>query len=226
MKQAVLDLVGSYENRISMVEELTTTAYQATVACDESLAELEKERERLKTSLRETLVKNCSLRRRDFNSLMERALADYRGKRKEIEEERNRVREKLMEYLHEQKGLAASVRQRLVEFAQETKHSDDLEATIGDLKAVHQDRGEEVFALLRNFRFDLELFQNEQEEINRRLKRLLDRRESLRVEDLKQLEAAKARQYRKAERELRREDVERLLAHFKQQRQSNIRHWR
>jgi hypothetical protein len=226
MKEAVLDLVGSYENRISMVEELTTTAYQATVASDEGLVELEKERESLKTSLRETLVKNCSLRRKDFNSLMERVLAGYMVKRKQIEEERNRVREKLKEYLDEQRGLAAAVRARLVEFTQETKRSDSLEAIVGDLKAVYQDKGEQVFASLRNFQLRLELFQNEQEEINCRLKRLLDRRESLRLEDLKELEAAKARQYRKAERELRREDVERLLTHFKQQRQTNIHHRR
>jgi hypothetical protein len=226
MKEAVLDLVTSYENRISMVEELTTTAYQATVATDESLAELEKEREGLKASLRETLARNCSLRRKDFDSLMEGVLADYMTKRREIEEERNLVREKLQEYLHEQKELAASVRQRLAEFAQDREHNDALQAMVSDLKAVYHDRGQQVFALLRGFRSRLELFQNEQEEINRKLKRLLDRRESLRVEDLKQLEASKARQYRKAERELRREDVERLLAHFKQQRESNIRHWR
>lgn len=226
MKETVLDLVASYENRISMVEELITTAYQATAASHESLAELDKERERLKISLRETLVGNCSLRRKDFDNLMERVVADSRGKKKEIEEERNRVREKLKEYLDEQKGLATSLRERLVEFTQEKKHKDSLEAIIGDLKAVYQDKGEQVFALLRNLQLHLELFQNEEEEINRKLQRLADRGKSLRIEDLRQLEAAKARQDRKAERELRREDVERLLAHFKQQHQSNIRHGR
>jgi len=37
------------------------------------------------------------------------------------------------------------------------------------------------------------------------------------------LEAVKAREGRKAERELRRQDVERLLTHFKQQRQESSR---
>jgi hypothetical protein len=47
----------------------------------------------------------------------------------------------------------------------------------------------------------------------------VERGESLKLEDLRQLEAAKAGQERRAEKELRQEDVERLLAHFKEQRQ-------
>jgi len=116
MESLVLDLINSYENRISMVESLITTAYQAAAASDESLTELDKERERLKTRLRETLVQNCSLRRKDFNSLIERVLADSEGKKKEIEEEQRRVREKLKEYLDEQKGLAASLKAQLAKF--------------------------------------------------------------------------------------------------------------
>jgi len=47
----------------------------------------------------------------------------------------------------------------------------------------------------------------------------VERGESLRLEDLRQLEAAEAGQERRAERELRRQEVERLLAHFKERRQ-------
>jgi len=224
MESLVLDLINSYENRISMVESLITTAYQAAAASDESLTELDKERERLKTRLRETLVQNCSLRRKDFNSLIERVLADSEGKKKEIEEEQRRVREKLKEYLDEQKGLAASLKAQLAKFIQETADKESLEAIITDFKSAYQDKGEQVFALLRNFQRHLEVFQREQEEINHTLQRLVDRGESLRIEDLRQLEAVKACQDRKAERELRREDVERLLAHFRHQPQTKSRH--
>ena len=224
MESLVLDLINSYENRISMVESLITTAYQAAAASDESLTELDKERERLKTRLRETLVQNCSLRRKDFNSLIERVLADSEGKKKEIEEEQRRVREKLKEYLDEQKGLAASLKAQLAKFIQETADKESLEAIITDFKSAYQDKGEQVFALLRNFQWHLEVFQREQEEINHTLQRLVDRGESLRIEDLRQLEAVKACQDRKAERELRREDVERLLAHFRHQPQTKSRH--
>jgi len=50
------------------------------------------------------------------------------------------------------------------------------------------------------------------------LQRLVDRGEGLKLEDLRHLDAAKAKDERKIVRELRREDVDRLLAHFKQRR--------
>ena len=221
MESLVLDLVTSYENRISTVEELFTTAYQATVASNGSLAELDKARGKLKIRLRETLVKNCSLRRKDFNDLMEKVFSDSERKRREIEEEEQLVREKLKEHLNEQKELATSLREQLVEFMGEKVDKDSLEAVIANLKATCQDKGQQVFVLLRNFQLHLEVLRKEQEEINCKLQRLADRGESLRMEDLRQLEASKARQDRKAERELRREDIERLLAHFKRQRQTD-----
>ena len=65
---------------------------------------------------------------------------------------------------------------------------------------------------------------NEQREVNGELQRLVDIGESLRLEDLRCLEIARARQDRKMDRELRREDIESLLTHFRQQRQVNRRH--
>jgi len=155
---------------------------------------------------------------------MEGVLADSEGKKKEIEEEQRRVREKLKEYLDEQKELAASLREQLVKFTQENGDKDSLGAIISDFKSAYQDKGEQVFALLRNFRLHLEVFRREQEEINHKLQRLVDRGQALRIEDLRQIETAKARQDRKVEGELRREDVERLLAHFRQERQRSSHH--
>ncbi len=221
MKETILELVSSYENRVSMLEELVTSAYEAVAAYDGSPDGLEKDRERLETSLQETLAKNCCLRKKDFNSLIERVFSDSERKKKEIEEEQKLAREKLKEYLDEQKGLATSLRERLVEFVGEKANEDSLEAAIGDIRAVRQAKGEQILALLRNFQSHLEIFQREQKEINHKLQKLVERGETLRLEDLRQLEAGKARQDRKAERELRREDIERLLTHFRQQRRRN-----
>jgi hypothetical protein len=226
MKELVVDLISSYENRISAVDELLTTAYQGTLTLDASLAELDKERERLSGCLRETLVRNCSLRRKDFKNLMEKVLSDSDGRRKEIEEEQKQVREKLKEYLNEQKELASSLRERLLHFMQDMADKDSLGAITSDFKTAYQEKGAQVLTLLRNFQLHLETLRREQEEINYKLQGLVDRAESLRTEDLRQLEATKARQERKAERELRREDVERLLLHFKQQRHGGSRYGR
>jgi len=216
--EPVLELITSYENRIATVEELMTTAYQATVTSGGSFDILDEERERLKTGLQKTLARNCSLRKKDFNRLLERVLSDSNKHREAIEQERSRVREKVKEYLDEQKQLANSLRQQIVELAKDKTDKSSLDTIISNIKTTYEDRGQRLFAMLREFQLRLEAYQKEQEEINHKLQRLMERGESLSLEDLRQLEAAKAHQERKADRELRREEVDRLLSHFTQQR--------
>jgi hypothetical protein len=223
MKELVLDLVTSYESRIAMVEELVSGGYYATATLDASLAEMVNKRARLKSSLQEILVRNCSLRRKDFNLLMERITSESETKKRELEEERKRVKEEVDAYLDEQKELVTSLRQQLVDFSVEEEGKEALEATIARIRTAYQDKGQQVFALLHEFQSRLGSFRMEQEEMNHKLQRLVERGEFLRLEDLRQLEAVKAGQERRVERELRRHEVERLLAHFKEQRQGNNR---
>ena len=222
--EPVLDLITSYESRIASVEELMTTVYQATVTSDGNFDILDEERERLKAGLQKTLAKNCSLRRKDFNHLVEAVLSDSNKTRGAIEEERSRVREKVKEYLNDQKQLANNLRQQLVELAREKTDKNGLDTVMGNIRAMYEDKGQQLLAMLRDFQLHLEAFRREHEEINRKLQRLADRGESLSLEDLRQLEATKACQDRKANRELRREEVDRLLARFGQQRQESRRH--
>ena len=84
MMELVLDLITSYESRISTVEELIATAYDSTVDSERSFGVLDEERERLKAGLQQTLAKNCSLRRKDFNHLMQRVLSQSEEKRRAI----------------------------------------------------------------------------------------------------------------------------------------------
>ena len=222
--EPVLELITSYESRIATVEELMTTAYQATETSGGSFDILDKERERLKTGLQKTLARNCSLRKKDFNCLLEQLLSDSNKNRVAIQEEQNRVREKVKEYLDEQKQLSNSLRQQLVELAQEKTAKGSLDAVIGNIRAMYENKGQPLFALLRDFQQRLKDFQREQEEINCKLQRLVDRGESLSLEDVRQLEAAEALQKRATDRELRREEVDRLLSHFRQQRQESRSH--
>jgi predicted Zn-dependent peptidase len=217
MKDAVLELITSYENTISSVEGLIAAGYSAT-ASNGGLDELEEERGKLTKNLQETLARNCSLRRTDFNSLMERMLSTSEQKKIEIENERRLAGDMLRAFLEEQKELTASARERLTQFTQEGGNRHSLEEIIGELKAATQEKGERVFAQLRCFQWRLDVFRREQEEINRNLQRLLDRGTFLKFEDIRHFEAASDRQKRKACTEMRREDVERLLARYSQQR--------
>lgn len=219
MKELVLDLVAACENRVTMIEELVTGAHYATATVDVSLAQIVDERVRLEASLQDLLAKNCSLRRKDFNLLMERILAETEKRKRELEEERRLVSDELKGYLDEQKQLVTSLRQQLIDFSIEKGGKEALETTIARIKASYQQEGQQVFSLLRGFQLRLKAFQRNQEEMNHVLERLVERGESLRLEDLRQLEAARAGQERRSERELRRQEVEKLLAHFKEQRQ-------
>jgi hypothetical protein len=216
--EPVLELITSYENRISNVEELMTKAYDATVTSDGSFDILDEEREKLKTGLQNTLARNCSLRKKDFNLLIENVLYASNRNREAIERERDRVRETVREYLNEQKRLANCLRQQIVELAGDTMDKDCLDKIMGKIKATYEDRGQRLFTMLREFQLRIEAYQKEQQEINRTLQKLVDRGQALRLEDLRRLDGAKADQDRKIDRELRREEVDRLLAHFKQRR--------
>jgi len=215
--EPVLELITSYENRISSVEELMTNAYHATVTSG-SFDILDQEREKLTAGLQNALSRNCSLRKKDFNRLIEYVLADSNRKREAIEKERDHVRETVQEYLNEQKHLANCLRQRITELTGNGIDQDCLDKIIDNIKATYEDRGQRLFATLKEFQIRLEAYQKEQEQINRMLQRLVDRGEGLKLEDLRHLDAAKAKDERKIVRELRREDVDRLLAHFKQRR--------
>jgi len=214
----IMNLIDSYEIRISMVEGLITAVYHSAVIFKESLDKFSGERETLKNSLQETLAKSCSLRKKDFNFLIEKILADSEREKKEIEEEQKQVGEGLEEYLKEQKRLATSLRENLTRVIQGEKDGESLEQIINEIKATYQNKGEKIFGLLRSFQLHLETFQKGQKEINHKLQQLVDRGESLKIKDLRAIEAAKSRQERESERELRREEVKHLLSHFKQER--------
>jgi len=223
MNGLVLELISSYEKRLALMEELIANACYVRAASDAGLAELQNERGSLKTSLRELLANNCSLRRKDFDGLLEKILADSERTGEEIEEEQKRVREGLKGYLKEQKRLAAYLRAQLEKLAQGEAEWDGLAAAVAGLKAACQDRGDQVLSMLRSFQLRLEAFRKEEEGINRTLERLVEKGESLVTEDLRQLEAAKARQERTVERRLRQDEVQRLLAHFRRERREGDR---
>ena len=214
----IIELINSYESRIATVEELMTKAYQATVAPQGSLDLLDEKREQLKADLQKNMAGHCSLSKKDFDGLLERVLAGSNQKREAIDNERRRVREQVMKYLNEHKQLADYLRRRLAGPAGENTDNVTLNTMIAIIRTRYEDTGQRLFAALSEFQSHLEAFRREQAEINTRMQRLADRGESLTVEDLRQLEAAPAELEMKADRGPRREEVDRLLANFRQQR--------
>jgi len=216
MKNAILDLMNSYEKIISVLQNFT--AFDDIIGCDENIVSVDKEREKSENRLQEILAKNCSLRKKDFNSMMEKILWDVENKEEEIQRKQKQIRGMLRNYLDEQRKLATVLKERLTQFIQGKSNEDGFKTVLMNIKTLQENKGQQVLSRLQDFKFDLELFRKEQEVVNRKLQRLIDRGKSLRIEDLRRLECTKARERREAERRILREDVERLLCHFKQQR--------
>ncbi len=224
MKDLVLELAASYENRISTIQELIASSYEMASAFEQEGDALDKERAKLRTSLQNILARNCSLRRKDFNGIIERVISDCEMRRQEIEEERWQVGQELKQYLDEQKALAVSLQQKLSAGTEAQQGMCGIETIVEGIKAAYQGKVERLFGLLHSFRLRLEGFQQEQKEINEKLQRLVERGELLKLEDLRQLESARKRDERKAERETLREEVSILLRQFRYERQGYSRH--
>jgi hypothetical protein len=164
MKDLVLDLINSYEHRVVAVENLITSDYEATADSGDGLSQAYETEQKLKADLRETLVRNRSLRRKDFDAFTSKVFDEVEAKRTKIEEERKLVREGLKAYLRRQKELVTSLKEQLTKLSLEGSSNDNLEAILSDIKTSQKEEGEQTFALLRGFQFRLKTFHQELEQ--------------------------------------------------------------
>jgi hypothetical protein len=219
MKDLVVDLINSYENRVVTVESLINSAYDTAVDSDEGLTQAYDTAHKLRDDLRETLVRNCSLRRKDFDVFANQVFSSIDKKKMDIENERKLIREILKAYLGRQRNLVVALKEQLAKFSQDGSNKANLELLLEDIKTSQKEEGEQTFSLLRDIQFRLKNFRLELADLNNNLQRVLERGELLKLEDFRQLQSNMAQDRRKAERKERKEDVERLLAHFGRERQ-------
>jgi len=222
MKDLVLDLINSYENRVVTVESLINSAFETAVDSDEGLSQAYNTTQKLRMDLRETLVRNCSLRRKDFDACTSMVFSRIDKKKMDIENERKQIRGILKAYLGKQKELVIALKEQLAKFSLGSSSKDSLELLLSDIKTSQKEEGERTFSLLRDIQFRLNTFRIELADLNSNLQRILERGELLKLDDFRQLQSTMAQKRRKAERKERKEDVERLLAHFSRNRQEII----
>ena len=218
MKELVLDIINSYEHRVVTVENLINNAYEAAVDTDEGLSLAYNTAQKLRDDLRETLVRNCSLRRKDFDAFTSIVFNNIDKKKTDIENERKLVREILKTYLDKQKKLVTALKEQLTGFGQEGNDKASLELLLINIKESQKEEGEQTFSLLRDIQLRLNTFRKELADLNSNFQRILDRGELLKMEDLRQFRANLALERRKAERKERKDDIGRLLEQFNQER--------
>jgi molecular chaperone DnaK (HSP70) len=176
MKNIVDHIVSSYEARIQSIESLFDTTHHILRSFQNSFFDMKKERETINAELRENLAKNESLRKKDFDHMMEDILSAQEGREKE-------VRNLLNHYLNEQKQMAQDLRENLKEFKDslskgEVQRVKDFQEMIKQILAKQDERKEEVT-------FRLKKFKKEQVVLSSRLKDLLAKGNELQIRDFK-----------------------------------------
>lgn len=162
MASLARQVIASYEARVSSVEQIIEATH-------EMLEAFRSQREAMRTRLREALARAASLRRRDFDAMMQGILA-----RQEAREQA--IKETMRDYLREQRALAAALREALARG--EADRVGTVKEILGRITARRQEQEWEVRTLLAEFR-------KEQEQVARALGGFLSNGGCIKVKDFK-----------------------------------------
>jgi hypothetical protein len=208
MRNIVEHIVSSYETRVQNIGALFDTTHQILQGFQDSLLDTKQEREELNTELRENLARNHSLRKKDFDQMMEGMMSGQNEREKE-------VKQLLNIYLHEQSGMTRDLRESLGSFRDslsegEAQRVKEVQEMIKGILAKQNERKDEVISRLKEFK-------KEQKLLASRLKELSAKGRDLRIRDLKRmLDEFKGRyEERLARREERKKEVRQLLCQRK-----------
>ena len=212
------NIVASYDAKMQSIGDIFDTTRQLLEGFQDSFLDVldtKREREKTSTELRESLAKNGSLRRKDFDKMMQGILS--------TQEEREReTRSSLKTYLNEQKEMTHALRKNLDQVRNalakgEAGRIREFQTLIKDILAKQEERKEAVTSRLKEF-------QREQQEMAKRLKTLLAKGRELRINDLKEMlqEFRTQHQERLAHQIERRKEVNKILGRINHHTNSNI----
>ena len=102
-------VISSYEARIQSIDVFFETAGKIVQDFQDSLLNARAEREKINSQLRESLARNASLRKKDFDRMMS-TISSY------VEQSEQEVRQLSRKYLGEQTKLVRQLRESLREF--------------------------------------------------------------------------------------------------------------
>ena len=219
LNNIINNILYSYEIRIKSIGSIFDTTHQILQGFQDDLFDTRQEREKISAELRESLAKNESLRRKDFDNMMQGILITQNEREKE-------VRNLLNRYLNEQKEMAQALRKNLESVKDslakgEAQRLKEFQEMIKEILANQDKRKEEVTSRLKEF-------QNEQKVLASRLKELLSKGKELRIRDFKSMliEFKSQHKERIALQEERKEMVHNMLEGFKKERVEAAENWR
>jgi chromosome segregation ATPase len=218
LKNAVENVISSYETRIESVGAIFDTTHQILDDFQEAFFDNKEEGRKINTELRDILAHNEHLRRKDFDSMTQGILSAQ-------EERETEVKNLLKGYLNQQREMARTLRENLAKFKDALAKGDvqrvkEFQKMIKEVLANQDARKEEVTSKLKEF-------QREQQEMAKGLKALLAKGRELRIKDLKEMlqEFRAQHKERLAHQIERRKEVNKMLGTFKQERKEAAKNW-
>ncbi len=179
------NIISSYENRIERIqtafqssENITESSHFLFENVHNSLNELKKERDVLNTRLCESLARNGSLRKKDYNTMMSGILSVLDEKEKEAEKQ-------FINFIEEQKQTAQSLKNSLLGIKDITSQDNCEKITIikeqlSQISKLHEMRKETVMKTFLDFQYM-------QNKIMRCLENLLLKGDNILSADIKQI---------------------------------------
>lgn len=157
MRNVAQDLIASYDTRVDMIGTIIDSTYQI-------LEDFKDKRAKLSAELKETLAEKVSLRKKDFDRMMNGVILNVEKKEKEIK--RN-----LKNFLEKQKEQARELKDALTK--------DDVER-VKKIQIEIENGIAETKKILKNFC-------EQHEGLTERLRELLDKGKDLKIKDLKDM---------------------------------------
>ena len=205
------DMISSYEIRIQSVEVSFETAHQVVAGLEDSILDARQEREKINDEIRDTLAKNESLRKKDFDSMIGVIWSHQNQQEQEL-------RNLSKCYFRAQTRLIQELRQSLRSFTDalvkgEAGGAEEFQAPMKEISAKQEKKRKETISRL-------EEFQKERQQTARMLKNLLAKGKNLRIRDLKLMLAEFTRQHNEPVtcKEERRQEIKKPLREFKPRR--------
>jgi hypothetical protein len=218
-KNIVEDIISSFETRLEGMGVIFDATHQILQGFQDSFIDKKQEREKLTVELRNNLAKNNSLRKNDFNNMMQDILSIQDNREKE-------VRNLLNRYLNERKEMAQALRGNLEKFKDslakgEIQRVREFQNLLKEVLDEQDKRKEEVTSKLK-------AFQKEQKEMAKSLKELLAKDKELRIKDLRStLEGLKNQNRERIDHQgQRNKEVHGILSDSKKERMEANGHWK
>jgi len=153
---------------------------------------------------------------------MNKVLLQVEKSKDELILKRDELKVFILDYLKFQREFIQSFREKVTMYSSNQISKSELESFVKEIKSLCEKREEEAYQLIVTYKQCLNSYMLKLERLSNRLRRLIDRGESIKAEDIRQLEAEEEREARIAERRSRQEDVRRMLSNFRRQRKDGL----